>query len=469
MERYFLKAKTKQKNVLIFLLFSLWPTICLGSSDFMSQSTEPSVSVQSTFKNGTAGQLKKGWCEVQNGILILHLKGNPYEMGYQQGMLIKEMIGGIGDDPASMFGLDEQTEAGIRLATKQMEKFIPEEFREQLKGLAEALSAPYEDILFVNTFIDVMFSQGCTNFLVHGKASQGGQVIHGCNIEINNLVVNRAIMNNGKNVFMAVYQPSSGRRFAVIMPSPFLIYGFFGINDAKITAGLTNLPAIDKTLNGIPTFMLLRKVLQYADSVTTAQKITESTPRSWGASFMFADGKTNEGGSVEFSAKKSARRSSTNGVLFETNRMADRALYDQMEKGTVTETFEEWMDIREQRFRKLFQTYYGKIDVITASRILRDNLDLRTGKSSLEIPVLGCHANIASAIFRPADLDFWVARGCLPMCYSEYVGFNLNALLEREKSRVEPPSVPQDSFLNTETFQSEIKRIEKQVKQFRHR
>ena len=411
-----------------------------------------------------------GWFEEQNGFSILHLKGSPYDMGYQQGMLIKDGMGVIAEaDARQIFGLDEQTLPQIQEATKRLDKFIPEEYREQMRGLADALETSYDEILLWNTLADVMMAQNCTNFIAFGEATAEGKVIHGANMEFGyDIAQNRMMTNNGKMVWLVVYEPDDGHRFAVVTPVPIMVWGYSGINDAGLTSSPTQLPAKDNTLDGMPTMMLLRKVIQYADSVPAALKMVQETPRTWGFSIMFAHGKTNQGAAIECSATRYAVREPGDGTLVQTNRMADKKLYEAMEKGILDDAFEKGMSLREQRYAQMFKANYGRIDVPKAVDFLRDHFDLSTGKGTISFPcAIGSTGVVSSVVFRPADFDFWVARGAVPMVYGEFVGFNLRALLAGEESQVTPARIPRDAYLDSEEFKMELKKLEEEARQSR--
>ncbi|MBM3238518.1 tetratricopeptide repeat protein [Candidatus Poribacteria bacterium] len=420
------------------------------------------------------GKKKYGesWYEEQNGFSILHLKGSPYDMGYQQGMLIKDGMGMMTEaDAHQIFGLDEQTLPQIQEATKRIDKFIPEEYREQMRGLADALEISYDEILLWNTLADVMMAHNCTNFLAFGKATADGKVIHGANLEFGyDIVTNRMMTNNGNMAWLVVYEPDDGHKFAMVTPVPMMVWGYYGINDAGLTSSLTQLPAKDNTIEGMPTMMLLRKVIQYADSVPNALKIVQETPRAWGASMMFADGKTNQGAVIECSATQHVIREPVDEALVATNRMADKKLYEAMEKGALSDDFEKGMSLREQRYGQMFKTNVGKIDVSKAVDFLRDHLDLSTGKNTISFPVaIGSAGIVSSVVFRPADFNFWVARGAVPMVYGEFIGFNLKALLAGEKSEITPARILRDAYLDSEEFKMELKKAEEEAYQRRKR
>jgi len=458
--------KTPTKNSLsrtvlltAFLLFTQG-LCCLGAgstseNQAAAQNTQPpSVKIQ-------AGRLVCGdcWLEEQNGIPVLHLKGKPYDMGYQQGLLAKHKSPDRPLNPAEAFGLDDQAQAQIRQLAERFEPFIPPDLAEQMRGIADALRVPYEDVLFTNVFVDAMFAMSCLNFAVCDTATPDGKVIHAASLEHGNILTNRRITQDGRWVTLAVYQPDKGHDFAVVIPDLTVVYGFFGINENKLTAGVTALPAKDTTLDGIPTWMLLRKVLQHAATIPEARRLVRQTQRTWGASITFTDGKTNKAASIEFSSTRSANRTAQSGFLLETNRMADKSLYNEVEKGVLSETYESWMDAREKRFAQLLEANAGRIDVTKAVELLRDTFDLTSGENSLAIPAFANEGNLNSVVFKPAELNLWVAHHSVPMVFGEFVGFNLTALLSGRQSDVEPPLIPADTRLQSDWFDTEMKRL----------
>ena len=110
----------------------------------------------------------------------------------------------------------------------------------------------------------------------------------------------------------------------------------------------------------------------------------------------------------------------------------DTALYNAMEKGIISDNYEEMMSLREKRYSQMFKANHGRIDVPKAVGFLRDHL----------------------------DLSFWVARGAVPMVYGEFVGFDLRALLAGGKSEVKPERIRRDVYLDSEEFKTKLRDAE---------
>ena len=129
----------------------------------------------------TAGDVKtiarcgKGWLEEVDGYRVLHLKGTPYEMGYQQGALlkddVKEQVRFLFDVKAKelkigVAGLNlldpKKVIAGIAATQK---KYVPERFYQEMQGIADGAGMPVQDVIVAN-FIPEMFH--CSGFALSG-------------------------------------------------------------------------------------------------------------------------------------------------------------------------------------------------------------------------------------------------------------------------------------------------------------
>lgn len=148
----------------------------------------------------------KGFLEIKaSGLKVLHLKGTAYERGYQRGMLqddlsfvtsmnITESIAWLGK------GDHEEGLKILQRSKKVMEPYIPYRFREEIKGMADALkkkgsSITYNDILLhlVGSDIGMMDLDSdldrapardplpelsrCSSFSAWGNATKDGTMI----------------------------------------------------------------------------------------------------------------------------------------------------------------------------------------------------------------------------------------------------------------------------------------------------
>ncbi len=140
----------------------------------------------------TLGRCGEGFLEEVNGYKVLHLKGSPYEMGYQQGVLLKEDIrelvrflfdvkakefsGAVKFDLGPLGQVKADAKAIIKTIADGQKPFIPEWYFEELKGVADGSGMDLQEIINAN-FIPEMFH--CSGFALSGSATKDGTLYHG--------------------------------------------------------------------------------------------------------------------------------------------------------------------------------------------------------------------------------------------------------------------------------------------------
>jgi len=106
--------------------------------------------------------------EEQKGVKILHVKGSPYEMGYQHGYLLADKIALMINRTllATSAYVATQTNSDLKRAQEMLwigqkaaEPFVPEEFKDEMKGIADGakdagVKVTFEQILLWNTNYD---------------------------------------------------------------------------------------------------------------------------------------------------------------------------------------------------------------------------------------------------------------------------------------------------------------------------
>jgi isopenicillin-N N-acyltransferase-like protein len=197
----------KKFGFLLICFFCISKGFCLSNSD-------------------SSSLLEGAWLKESNGIFILHLKGSPYQMGYQHGRLLKDQIKILYNDYL-LATLKEKTKDEKRFKVyfnffkqkaKALEKFIPQEYKEEMKGIADGSGLAYSDVLIMHTFLDVLsypkfFKKGfktCTNFVVLNEATENSQLIHGRNLSW----PSRGLLE--KNSVVIFYQPKNGNAFVAL-------------------------------------------------------------------------------------------------------------------------------------------------------------------------------------------------------------------------------------------------------------
>ena len=124
---------------------------------------------------------QRGYIQNVQGIKIVHLYGTPYEMGYEHGRLLKTEIRAFYteffekavlpvinrnktllieyfDYSSEKYSGDNFAKQLVLDSAHEMEKSIPERYIEEMKGIADGSGLPYDEILIINTFPDVVDS-----------------------------------------------------------------------------------------------------------------------------------------------------------------------------------------------------------------------------------------------------------------------------------------------------------------------
>lgn len=234
--------------------------------------------------------LKKASLDETGGMPVLRLAGTPYEMGYQHGALLKDRIREFFTEDVLGY-LNSEEKKRVRSAfphcalieyfrskAESLEKYIPEDYRQELKGLSEACGLSYGDVLLMHTVIDIASE---SRFGLSAKFRLS-------------LVETRVII---------FYSPESGNKF-VTVGHPGIIGALTGMNEKGVTLDEIGGKKTQEFARGIPILFLLRQWLQYADSPYDAIRIVSSSQRTIADSVVVADIRTNEGCVIDFDTKE---------------------------------------------------------------------------------------------------------------------------------------------------------------------
>jgi hypothetical protein len=100
----------------------------------------------------------------RKSITVLKLTSkNPFERGKEHGRILKNRIKEVYAPILSMM----RKNADLKKRITQFEKQIPDNLKEEMKGLAKGSGYAYEDVLLIHTFLDAKPGQfGCTSMAV---------------------------------------------------------------------------------------------------------------------------------------------------------------------------------------------------------------------------------------------------------------------------------------------------------------
>ncbi len=351
------KFRTNRSKASFAVLFtSLLLVVPLVSLAFIPNPvTRPSNGSSDTYVYSPDG---KGYLKTNaDGKKLLHVEGSAYEMGYQHGFLVaegaqymtsteylcslmmsfflgitvpevkemvleplKNLLGWLIDpdameefvDNTADFMLEKGAETIMMPLIERNLKHVPEEFIEEMQGIADgATDAGYptvlENVLLLNMGVDAGFSiiyplmailesipgiplfikdilekfHSCNDFIVFGDATTDGRVLMGRDFQFSSY-------GFFEHKLMIEQEPDEGYSF-VSCGTPGLVGTITGMNSRGIGVGGNMLTALDTSFEfGMGELLTLRKVIQYGGELSEAIDIVRNTKR--GVPWMYAIG-----------------------------------------------------------------------------------------------------------------------------------------------------------------------------------
>ncbi|NOZ23336.1 MAG: hypothetical protein GXP25_19860 [Planctomycetes bacterium] len=336
-----------------------------------------------------------GRLETINGYLVLHVEGTPEEMGRQHGRLLKDKIKRVVADV-----IDSQVEYNPDLLpdAMKMEAYLPEDFRRELRALAKVVDIDYDRMVALQLFGDVNRAPFCTFFAVFDEATRTGEPIIGRNMDYDDYGVSEY------GDVLIHFKPKDGLSFFTVSWAG-IINGWTAMNEKGIVvANNSGYGTLENSLKGVSTCFMLRKVVQFADTVEKGVEIVKTTPRACGTIMLIAGGHPPDAVAVEYDHKNIAVRHARHGALVSDNDFG--LLY-----------------LKEPRKPEPDGTY--RYDVLC--RLIREHF----GKIDRSMNLIGVEGvpidsmNVHSALLFPRDLSFRVAMGKIPAYKQPYRKFRM--------------------------------------------
>jgi hypothetical protein len=334
------------------LLFSSFFSGCVEEKEPTEIEEEKMEKIRKVLKRCGEGYLE----EDLQGNLILHLKGSPYKMGYQEGVLCREGVEKMTHDyinnllPA-LLGIDFGPLWPVvrNFLLKQClanEKYIPEEYRLEMQGLADGAgdNVTYEDVLLLNEGIDVllgiayplvvfsplgkvigssMFKKSqkylseeppcidssspstsfrfsspaaCNEFAVFGEGTTDGRLFHGRDFMFN------AAGGLHDYALVRVAEPNEGYPF-IGVTAPGFVGIWEGMNVKGISCGINTAPASDCAFlkAGESVLFVCRDVVQYSSTLEKGIGKIRAAPKYVPWIYVVSDGKIPDAAVIEAS------------------------------------------------------------------------------------------------------------------------------------------------------------------------
>jgi hypothetical protein len=378
----------------------------------------------------------KGRLERQNGQLVLYVKGSPYEMGFQHGRLLKDLVRAgvqaISDNQGELGKSKEYRAYKLMRPVMHMmlRRHIPERIKEEMRGVADGAGLDYDDVEAANLFPEAFH---CSGIAVMGKATKNGSLYH---VRILDYMTKAGLQD--MSVVM-MYDPDGYHRWANVGFAGF-IGSVTGMNERQIGIGEMGGRGLFHW-NGVPMAFLMRDALERADTLDEAVGIFRDASRTCEYYYVISDGKIPDarglwttpsdfeemapGGTYGFVTAERPRGNAADGKSFlkspKLERGDHRILFKDKEnkvEGFIAIQPEDCVVLsgydRYQHFIDRLMPKYGQVD----ERALMEMIKRPVSMGS----------NLHCAIFRPDTLELWVAVAASdgsPACNQTYHRYQL--------------------------------------------
>ena len=328
---------------------------------------------------------------------VLHLKGSHYEMGVQHGTLMKDEIIEAANlvHTAGTIGA-ENFDAGIKDAWQRTSPFIPDKFKEELKGLMDATGLSEEMVQEFTIFPELFH---CSGFALWGKATADGALLHGRVLDY------MRDLGLDKWALIIIQEPADGNAFVNVAYAG-MIGSVTGMNVKKVAIGEMGGKGEGKW-DGMPMTLLIRECLESGDTIADVKRIMEETPRTCQYYYVISDAKAM--GSEQMACGVAAE---TDSITFigpnESHPLLNRPVED-----AVLLSGHGRYDVLVDRVQKM----YGKITPEIALDVMARGVSMKS--------------NMHNALFKPATLEMWVANSTVeePACNLPYTYYDVVKLV----------------------------------------
>jgi len=383
---------------------------------------------------------EKGYVETIEGTMVLHLKGTPYEMGYQHGALANEKAKKV---EAGFSQLIERAKREVGLPTfasklildvvyRMCLKHIPERLQREMEGIADGAGIDLQTLHRMHAVSEVT-ERNCSVFAVWGKATKDGKMYFGRNFDW--------MMDGGMQdaAALLLYEPEEKGMI------PFASAGYIGLvgvlsgmNMDGVAIGQIGAVTRDQSFGGLPLMLVMRRVVEESHNVDDATAILTKVRRTVGYNYVVADAKANTARAYETCAHHCA--------VFKDNDPKETVEYALPIENAVFRA-DEAMDQTVRSFQACSKGYpnlpygcnsydhrykgmatrikenYGKIDPTTALEITK--------------AVAMRDTNLHAVICNVTDHEMWVAhaKGAEDAWKQPFIRYELNQLFKRPEDR----------------------------------
>jgi hypothetical protein len=392
------------------------------------------------------------WHKRVEGLHVLKLRGNDYQMGHQHGRLLKGEIpqGPIPYYRAYIERLLGNTSFGPaspvvwpllqRFVGRRVIDAFPDFVRDAVRGLADGAELDVQETLQACSMPDALLwvasrlmdvkrvgpamhhrlalGIGCTSAIAHGGATVDGKLLHARNFDYH------GVDCWPKTAAVVFHEPDDGLRYVSVSAAGVLMGGVTAMNEAGLTLTVhQHMFTAETRLGGTPIGVVGDIIMRRARSLDDAEAILAAHKPIGCWTYLISDGRTRELLCWEENPDRQvATRHGGDDTTFgyaniyldEQLGSTERNLYGSYWRHNLG---------RQRRIRSLLEEHCGHIDPSTMASFLADAGETRCRIASS----IGMVMTVGSVVFRPEDGVLWVATGATPTSSNGFVPFSLGA------------------------------------------
>ncbi len=436
--------------VVYFALVAIDHPPAIDSNAFVKIKRENPDTLVYTFGNSW---LRKN----ESGLWEAYIEGDPFERGVAFGQLSKELLyyqeTTFVEQIRELIPSDNYLKVlkyFIAFFNRNLDKHIPDEYKEEIYGTSLACSPEYDFIgsgyqrqLNYHAAHDIGHAlQGlnlvaCTSFSVWDDHSADSSLLVGRNFDF--------YMGDkfAENKIVCFVNPSEGYKFMMVTWAD-MIGVVSGMNEKGLTVTLNAAKSSIPSQAATPVTILAREIIQYASTIDEAYAIAARRKLFVSESLMISsavDGKT---AIIEKSPEKmDVVYPVTSSIICSNHFQGKEFEHDEINLENIrgSDSFERYKRVEELLSRYMVFSPAKMADVLRDQRALGDS-DAGMG-NQLAINQLIAHHSI---IFRPDSLQVWVSTA--PWQLGKYVAYDLGKVFKSGTSHPLPGDVVTSESLN---------------------
>jgi hypothetical protein len=372
---------------------------------------------------------------------VLYLHGTPYEMGLQQGAVLREPLRELVTEYLHnhIFSQGPAVHWGLLNYARLVSQSLPSDLQSEMLGVADGAALLYYDIVLLNVLPDLLaltsqlpswdlspalvlapagsaahhaaLRTSSTNdgtalgssFAIWGTATQSGELFVGYSLEVSGRV-------SASPWLLVVRQPAQGNA-SVALSHAGSVGAWAGMNEENIAVALSASTSPDIAPLGQPLPFLLREILQVAGSLGQAQNTLLGARRLCGGNVMLADGKGPDAVVIELSAHRQATFEPEEGQVWlaRTDHFVARDLA--LNQSNVLSSLQKARsEERLARSTERMQVNSGWIGTEKALAFLMSDRDDLLASIQPPERTLGLRESLYSVLFCPGQLRAWVMQ-----------------------------------------------------------